>query len=214
MDLVEQMSRRYQHTLPAPLEPPLPIVPPAARHAGLSPGYSQPLVVKHAGPGPGFNNPTTGRALHPGPPPGFQAKQQQQPVRRSRELLPGMVRFPHHTIPNQGLFGAVATEWTLTRSESEQGIERSLSQSGQPRPEYNDSHAPLPRVHSQSSLLDQDDLDYSNLSMSRSISQPAQPRPRFPSAPPVVYQYNRLNWPMDFRDDLYLMAGRPFPIRS
>jgi hypothetical protein len=231
MDLVEQIGRRYQNPGPAPLEPPLPIEAQAARNTGPPPGFSQPLVVKHAGPGPGFNIQRSGTAHHPlakqpsgppgldmqpystahihsavrrpGPPPGFENRQPTGPP-------PGLREFPPHVPAAQGLFGAAATMWTLSRAESEEGIRRSLSHSSQPRSGQNDPNAPVPRVHSGSSLVGQENLGFSNLSMSRSASQPSQSRPFPQNLPPRTS--NLLLWPKDFRDDLYLLAGRNPPI--
>jgi len=232
MDLVEQIGRRAQNPGPAPLEPPLPIESQAARDIGPPPGLSQPLVVKHAGPGPGFNNPRAGTSQHPhakqasgpstehgmqpysnahinsavrrpGPPPGFENRQPNGPP-------PGLRDFPPHVPAAQGLFGGPATMWTLSRAESEEGILRSLSQSSQPRPGQNGPNAPVPRVHSGSSLVEQDYLGFSNLSMSRSASQPSQSRPFSKNLLPL--SRNPLLWPTDFRDHLYLPAGRNPPI--
>jgi len=234
MDLVEQIGRRSQQSVPAPLEPPLPIESQAARDVGPPPGFSQPLVVKHAGPGPGFNNqragtsqqqhakepsgPSTGHGTQPysnahihaavrrpGPPPGFGFEN-----RQPTGPPPGLRDFPPHVPAAQGLFGGPATMWTLSRAESEEGILRSLSQSSQPRPGQNGPSAPVPRVHSGSSLVGQDNFGFSNLSMSRSASQPSQSRP-FPKDPGPRTR-NPLLWPTDFRDHLYLLAGRNPPI--
>lgn len=232
INAVEHIGHRHQKSGPAPLEPPLPIGSQAARDVGPPPGFSQPLVDKHAGPGPGFNNQRVGTAQHPiakqpsgtssglnmqpysnahgypaarrpGPPPGFEIRQPTGPS-------PGLRDFPPHVPAAQGLFGAAATMWTLSRAESEEGIRRSLSQSSQPRSGHNDPNAPVPRVHSGSSLVGQDNLGFSNLSMSRSASQPSQSRP-FPQTPRPRTS-NPLLWPTDFRDDLYLLAGRKPPI--
>jgi len=229
---IEQIGHRHQKSGPAPLEPPLPIESQATRDVGPPPGLSQPLADKHAGPGPGFNNQRAGTAQHPiakqpsgtssgfnmqpysnahghpaarrpGPPPGFE-------IRSPTGPSPGLRDFPPHVPAAQGLFGAAATMWTLSRAESEEGIRRSLSQSSQPRSGHNDPNAPVPRVHSGSSLVGQDNLGFSNLSMSRSASQPSQSRP-FPQNRPSRTSHPLL-WPTDFRDDLYLLAGRNPPI--
>jgi hypothetical protein len=234
MDLVEQFGRRVQNPAPAPLEPPLPIESQPARDVGPPPGFSQPLVVKHAGPGPGFNNQRAGTSQHPlakqrpgpssghgmqpysnahihaavrrpGPPPGF-GFEDRQPTGPS----PGLRDFPPHVPAAQGLFGGPATMWTLSRAESEEGILRSLSQSSQPRPGQNGPNAQVPRVHSGSSLVGQDSFGFSNLSMSRSASQPSQSRPLPKNPRPPIR--NPLLWPTDFRDHMYLLAGRNPPI--
>ena len=235
MDLVEQISRHSQKPGPAPLEPPLPIESQAARAIGPPPGFNQPLVVKHAGPGPGFTNQRAGTSQHPlakqpsgpssghgmqpysnahihaavrrpGPPPGFGFEN-----RQSTGPPPGLRDFPPHVPAAQGLFGGPATMWTLSRAESEEGILRSLSQSSQPRPGQNGPNAPVPRVHSGSSLVGQDNFGFSNLSMSRSASQPSQSRP-FPKNPGPRARNPQL-WPTDFMDHLYLLAGRNPPIQ-
>jgi hypothetical protein len=235
MDLVEQIGRRSQQPGPAPLEPPLPIESQAARDVGPPPGFSQPLVVKHAGSGPGFNIQRAGSSQHtlakqpsgpssghgmqpysnahihaavrrPGPPPGFGIEN-----RQPTGPPPGLRDFPPHVPAAQGLFGGPATMWTLSRAESEEGILRSLSQSSQPRPGQSGPNAPVPRVHSGSSLVGQDNFGFSNLSMSRSASQPSQSRP-FPKNPRPLTR-NPLLWPTDFRDHLYLLAGRNPPIQ-
>lgn len=229
MDLVEQIGRRFAKPAPTPLEPPLPIDTPAGRVIGPPPGFSQPLVVKHAGPGPGFINRPAGHVPHPPvgrhlpssyyiqrpeivqnqpakryfePRPGFEAR---PPVSLPTGPAPQSRKFPPHIPATQGLFGAAATMWTLSREESEEGIRRSLSQSSQTR----DAHVQVPRVHSGSTLIGLDDLGLSHLSMSRSASQPSQSRP-FPQNPHRTR--DPLMWPTDYRDDLYLLAGRQLPI--
>jgi hypothetical protein len=195
MDLVEQIGRRFQKPEAGPLEPPLPIVPPSAREDG-----SVPLVVKNAGPGAGFKNRPTGQARppsdlqatnvsrHPGPPPGFEPR---QPPRQPAAAPWGFHQFPHHIPATRGLFGAVATPWTLSRAESEEGIRRSLSHPSQPRPQQNDPN----------------EMGISNLSMSRSASHTSHSRPY----PLVPGPRDPLQWPVDYRDDLFLLAGRDLP---
>lgn len=226
MDLVEQIGRRFQRPVATPLDPPLPIVPSPARKVGVQPANIALHGRVSAGPPPGFAKRPAGNA---GPPPGIPmpvaAGSQVPHVGRHPGLPPGFapristtlptktppefVVFPSHVPATQGLFGATATKWTLSREESQEGIRRSLSQIGQARPEASGSNAPVPRAQSGSSLVGQDILRYPNLSMSRAVSQPSQSRSQEPR-PPAPIRPTRL-WPRDHRDDVYLMAGRVPP---
>ena len=228
MDLVEQIGRRYQGPVAAPLQPPLPIGLPTGQYIiSHPPGLDVPLAVMQAGPPPGFGQRPTGHAgqrnpgTHipqavgspiltacrpPGPPPGFEPRH--QPMQATGPP-PGYISFPPHIPASQGLFGALPTAWTLSREESEEGIRRSLSHSSQGQSRPTDPNAQVPRVHSGSSLIGQDGIGIWNTSMSRAVSQPLQSRSHLHNPPARVH--SALLWPTDFRDDMYLLAGRAPP---
>lgn len=119
---------------------------------------------------------------------------------------PPVPTYQAHTPATEGLYGAEATMWTLTREESEEGIRRSLSQSGQGRSgQYqnqnnaNNNSSTMKRVDSGPSLLRPDPWSPTSLSMSRSTSLQSQPRP---------LRARTALWPKTLVEDLYLLAGR------
>jgi hypothetical protein len=128
---------------------------------------------------------------------------------------PAYPTYPVHTPATEGLYGAEATMWTLTREESEEGIRRSLSQSGQGRSgQYqnqnqkhnqdqgnaNNNGSTMKSIDSGPSLLRPDPWSPTSMSMSRSTSIQSQARPP-PRARPAL-------WPTTLVEDLYWLAGR------